>query len=389
LSVERLKVLYLTSRLPYPLDKGDKLRAYYQIKTLSQNHDIILVAVYDEWPSKKDLEHIRDINAETHIVHIPTIDRLSSLLGAWVNHTPYQTAWFYSRKVHDEIDQIVATQKPDAIICQLARMAHYVSGYTGVKILDYMDAFGVGMERRAAISSWPMSMIYRSESRRMKKYEKDIFQKFDHATIISGQDRDCLDFEAAKHIHILPNGIDPYFFEAVSTEKQYDIAFVGNMNYLPNVEAVEVLVHQVLPLCKSKPKVVIAGTSPHSRVCNLASDHVVVTGWIDDIRIAYTSARICCAPIWSGTGQQNKILEAMALGVPCITTSTVNKAIGATDGQELLIADTVAEFAERIDRLLAAPNQQATMGVQSRSWVRDRYDWQEFGNQLAALIRSK
>ena len=384
-----LKILFLTSRFPYPLEKGDKLRAYYQIREISKDHDVYLISIVDDDPSKSDLEKIRPLVKELHIIRIASLERIISLIKAFSTGIPYQIAWFYSAKIHQIIQDLTANIQPDHIFCQLTRMAEYCKDIPVTKTLDYMDSFGIGMKRRANVAKGFSKYIYNMEASRMIRYEATIADKFDHLTIISEQDKAQFSFPKASDIHILHNGIDPSFFEFETQSKEVDIVFVGNMGYLPNIEAAEFLVNNILPKCGQSVTILLAGTSPAPRVKALQSDKVSITGWIEDIRVAYGQANIFVAPLWSGTGQQNKILEAMAMGIPCITTTVVNNAIGAKDGEEILLADDEAQFAEKIDLLLNNDHLRSQISQNAKIFVKQNFDWKQNGLILSSIFTNK
>jgi glycosyltransferase involved in cell wall biosynthesis len=153
------------------------------------------------------------------------------------------------------------------------------------------------------------------------------------------------------------------------------------MGYLPNVAAAEFLVNEVLP--GTSCTAVIAGARPDTRVLSLASDLVTVTGWVDDIRESYADVCIFVAPLFNGTGQQNKILEAMAMGIPVVTTRAVNEAIGAEDGVEIVLAESADDFRKAIQDLLTDDDLIKRISASARSMVINKYSWQQ---QTAPLI---
>ena len=385
-----MKILVLTSRFPYPLEKGDKLRVFYQIEELSRHHEVHVISISDDHPDKSSLEEVRNITAGLYLVRITPVQRYMSLVRSMFSGLPLQVAWFYSPGAAGIIQKICTDLQPDHVYCQLARMAEYARRLPVKKSLDYMDSFGIGMERRATVARGLSSLLYRIEARRMLRYEAAIAGDFDHLTIISAQDKSQLSFPGAEKIRIVPNGIGETFFGySRQTEKSHDIVFVGNMSYLPNIEAAEFLIHKVLPLCRADVNVRISGANPASRVKSLKSARVDITGWMDDIREAYASGRVFVAPMWSGTGQQNKILEAMAMGLPCVTTEPVNNAIGARQGTEILIASEPEEFAAHINSLLENRGLYESMREHSVRFAKQNFNWEQNGKLLSDIFAGK
>src|SRR5690606_30283802 len=177
-----------------------------------------------------------------------------------------------------------------------------------------------------------------------------MFDLFDHQAIISAQDRDLLYHPLRDQVAVVPNGVDTAYFSPQDTPKAHDLLFTGNMNYPPNIDSVLFLVHQVLPLVHAhRPgtTLLIAGVDPDQRVRDLATRNpaVTVSGWVKDIRSSYASARIFVAPMQIGTGLQNKLLEAMAMGMPCVTSDLANNAVGARPGEAILIGHEPEEYA--------------------------------------------
>ena len=160
------------------------------------------------------------------------------------------------------------------------------------------------------------------------------------------------------------------------------------MGYPPNVDAAEYLIKTLKPTLEADYSFVIAGARPDKRVKLLAGKNVTITGWIDDVRNAYASCKIFVAPLWSGTGQQNKILEAMAMGIPCVTSSAVNNAIGAEINKEILVANTPEEFKTCIDQLMNDEKFYMDMRENALMFVRRNSSWEQSIEVLTSLFEN-
>lgn len=382
-----MKLLVLCPRFPYPLEKGDKLRMFHQLRYLSLSHEVFLVALTDEEIDEDHLEKVKEVVAKVEVFTFKKHRRGLSLLKCAISKIPFQVAFYYSASIHKKIRKIAEEFQPDHVYCQLTRMSEYAKDLPFPKTLDYMDAFGIGMVRRANVVSGPMSIIYKLEANRMKRYETKIYSYFDHHTVISEQDKKQIKTPAKNEIVVVRNGIDLDFFKPLKKDKIYDIGFVGNMGYPPNVDAAEYLIFTLKPVLDKNLSYLIAGARPDKRVKLLAGKNVAITGWIDDIRNAYSSCKIFVAPLWSGTGQQNKILEAMAMGIPCITSSDVNNAIGAIHEKEIMVADTVEEYQECVARLLNDAQIYMELKENALMFVRQNYNWQQSVETLANLFK--
>lgn len=383
-----MKIVILCARFPYPLEKGDKLRMYYQIKYLSRNHDIHLISINESYPSDSELNEIKKY---TKSIAVHTLDKNKSRRNAsfgLLKGLPLQVGYFYDRKIATAIKEEIGSIKPDVIYCQLVRMAQYCKSLPYPKVLDYMDAFATSMQKRQDIVSFPLNMVYWMEAKLIKRYELAIYAFFDAHTIITAQDKESINLP--NPIYVLPNGIETEYFKPGANVKQdYDIVFIGNMSYLPNIEAAEYLVNQLLPaLKKVNPsiKMLIAGADPHARVKKLQSNNVEITGWVEDIREAYLAAKVFVAPLFSGTGQQNKILEAMSIGIPVITTSQVNQGILASHDEHLLIADDILAYVANYKMLINDEAKYHNIKSKARQFVESQYSWLSASDKLESIL---
>jgi glycosyltransferase involved in cell wall biosynthesis len=216
---------------------------------------------------------------------------------------------------------------------------------------------------------------------------------FDHHAIISAQDRDLLYHPQRDQVVVIPNGVDTAYFSPREAEKKYDLLFTGNMNYPPNIDSVLFLVQHVLPLVrKERPStsLLISGVDPTPRVRELARQDplITVSGWVKDIRDAYASAVVFAAPMQIGTGLQNKLLEAMAMHMPCVTSALANNAVGAQHGHSILIGRDPQEYATHILRLLNDDAERERIATNGFHFVRQTFDWDRNADALDALISS-
>ena len=383
-----MKLLVLCPRFPYPLEKGDKLRIYHQLRILGRSHEVFLVALTDEAIDPEHRKKVEDIVSHLKIFTLKKSTRMFSLFKSVFTGVPFSVAAYYSSDIHKKITRLAEDFQPDHVYCQLTRMSEYAKDLPFPKTLDYMDAFGVGMERRAQVVSGPMSFIFKQEARRMRAYERSIYSYFGHHTVISDQDKSQIKTDDLKgEITVVRNGIDLEFFSPRSTEKQYEIGFVGNMGYPPNVDAAEYLIKKLKPILNEQYTYIIAGARPDKRVKLLEGKSVTITGWIDDVRDAYAACKVFVAPLWSGTGQQNKILEAMAMGIPCVTSSAVNNAIGAEINKEIMVADSPEEFKSCIEQLMNDEAFYMDMRKNALMFVQRNSSWEQSIEVLTGLFK--
>jgi polysaccharide biosynthesis protein PslH len=390
-----VKLLVLTSRFPYPLEKGDKLRIFHQLRELSQHHEIILCALSEEAIQDADYQQVKPFCSQIHIFHLSKFTIFLNLLAGILRGLPFSVSYFFNRKIQGRILEIAEKEKPNHVYCQLIRTSEYFKRTAIPKTLDYMDAFSVGMRRRSHDDAWFLRPFYGLESKLLNHYETNIFPYYDHLTIISQQDKLLMVGSNDIDVKVVPNGIDNQYFTPNYEQKTsplYDIVFVGNLGYYPNIQAAKYLVNQILPLLKKEYpniKILLAGARPSQDVELLSNENVDIKRDLVDIRVAYSAAKIFVAPIFHGSGQQNKILEAMAMGLPCITTTLVNNAILAKPNDEILTADTEGAFVDQIKNLLQDIDYQLIIKANGRQFVKTHYSWHTATQALNDLIENK
>jgi sugar transferase (PEP-CTERM/EpsH1 system associated) len=387
-----MKLLVVLSRMPYPLEKGDKLRAYHLVKRLAKRHEVYLFCLSDQAVREQDVEHLRGCCHHFQVVRLRRWQIVQRMATAIFTRRPFQVSYFHHGHAQRAIDDVIHSFRPDHVLCQLVRTTEYVRHrYTLPKTLDYMDTLSKGMERRAETAPAYLRPFLRTETRRLVLYENLMLDLFDHQAIISAQDRDLLYHPGRDQVAVIPNGVDTEFFSPLEASKQYDLLFTGNMNYPPNIDSVLFLVHRVLPLVQAKrpgTNLLIAGADPDARVRELAkgNNRVTVSGWVKDIRESYASARIFVAPMQIGTGLQNKLLEAMAMRMPCITSGLANNAVGAVPGESILIGHHPQDYADHIVRLLEHPAEQELLAANGHRFVRQAFDWDRAAERMDKLM---
>ena len=356
------------------------MRAFNQIKQLAKHNEIILCALNDN-AKVSEQDAFRALQPFCQSINFIKISKPQILLGlsrAFVKGLPMQCGYFYNRKATKKVNALIAKHKPDMLFGQLLRVAEYIRYKDIPKAIDYQDIFSYGMKRRADIASFVTRPIYNMEYRRLCRYEAAIFEDFDVRTIISEPDRELFPHERRNEILVIPNGVDHDYFKPQEREKQYDLVFTGNMSYPPNVNAVEYLANEILPIVwKSRPETTlyIAGATPDPKVKKAASDKIIVSGWLDDIRDAYAQSRIFIAPMRIGTGLQNKLLEAMSMRLPAITSPLANASLGAKPDEEILIGSNAEEMANNIITLLTNTQKAEQIAQAGFDFTNRVYDW--------------
>lgn len=389
-----MRLLVILSRVPWPLEKGDKLRAYHLVERLARRHEVHLFCLSDGPVDPRHVAHLRTICQHIEVVRIERWRIALKLLAALFTRLPFQVAYFHHRKAQRRIDAVIRDFRPDQVLCQLVRTTEYVRHRLDMpKTLDYMDTLSKGMERRTETAPYYLRPVLRMETRRLIHYENLMFDLFDQRVIISAQDRDYIYHPDRDRMAVVPNGVDTEYFHPREGEVRHDLLFTGNMNYPPNIDSVLYLAQRVLPLVRRhRPDttLLVSGVDPAPAVRELAERDpgIAVTGWVKDIRSAYASARIFVAPMQIGTGLQNKLLEAMAMGMACITSELANNAVGAPSGEAVLIGQDPEDYARHILELLGNGEERDRIARNGLAFVRSHFSWERSTEAIDTLIRA-
>ena len=385
-----MRLFVLLSRFPYPLEKGDKLRAFHQLRILSKHHEVFLCALHENDLEQHWIEEVEQYCSELQTIRISRFNQIVNLGFSLLGNEPFQVAYFYQKAAQKEVLACIEKWKPDAIYCQLLRTAKYVESLNDFpKIIDFQDAFSKGIERRLETDSWYWKPILNSELKRLNHYEEKVFKTFDHCTIISEQDRNQLPFTQRNEVTIVRNGVELDDFSPSSESKSVDVLFAGNMGYPPNVEGAVFLANEVMSLVRKQvpeAKLMLAGARPDQKVKELAGGYTEVTGWVDDMRDCYAKAKVFVAPMMIGTGLQNKLLEAMAMRIPCVTSTLANNALHAKENEEILIAETAEEYANHILELLDNSSKSEQIATAGHNLVTEHFSWEGTTKPLLNIL---
>lgn len=381
-------IVIILSRFPYPLEKGDKLRAYYQIKELSAVYSIHLFSITDKSVSIEQFQAVKKYCASLEIIKINLWTKVWNMFLCLFNKNPFQTGYFLNQRGKRKFLRKLNDIQPVLIYNQLIRTTEYSKNYHDCpKVLDYMDALSKGIERRIETEPIYKKWLFQSEANRLKRYERTIFEYFERKTIISKQDRQLIMHPKRNEIEIIANGISDEFLETIDIAIKYDIVFVGNLSYAPNIEAVHFILEKILPL-NSNWTCLIAGANPGSNIKRLIDNqpNTSLMASVKDIRDAYRSGRVFVAPMFIGTGMQNKLLEAMALGVPCVTTPLANNAINAQERKEVIVAAKAEDFAMAINELLNDRDLYQHVASNARELIKNNFSWKSQVSHLESVF---
>jgi len=382
-------LLYLCHRIPYPPNKGDKIRSFHLLKHLAKQHCVFLGAFVDEQADWEYTSRLDEWCEETCFLRLnPRLAKLRSLKGFLTNQALTLPYYFDANMVR-WIASIVSRENVDTVLVYSSAMAQYVLGPefgSAKRIIDLVDVDSDKWRQYSGKKPWPMSWVYRREADKLFEFERMAAARLDHSFFVSSKEADLfkqLAPETALKVGFFNNGVDTELFSpnlefpSPYPSDSQAIAFTGAMDYWPNEDAVVWFADEVFPAIRQKwPKALfyIVGSNPTECVMSLGGrDGIVVTGQVADIRPYIKHAATIVAPMRIARGIQNKVLEGMAMARPVVVTSMGLEGIAAKDESEVWIADDAAGFVNRIDSILGESDD--SMGIAARERVCKDFTW--------------
>lgn len=386
-------LLFISHRIPYPPNKGDKIRSYHILKHLSRDHDVYLASHIDD-PRDIGLQHhLKPYVKEMCFGRInPRTRKLASALQL-LRGRPMTTRYFYSGRVQDYIDKVTSRIDFPNVFCSSSPSAEYLfrSGNSrrifrnASTIMDLIDVDSDKWRQYFLAGNFPFRHLFRKESENLLVFERRIAETFRHVILTSAREKALFQEYApqADSVSVLSNGVNFDYFKPRNDLDRNGgppvIVFTGVMNYYPNEEGVIWFSRQVFPILKKKApriRLDIVGADPSAAVGRLARiDGVRVTGFVQDVRIYIASADVCIAPLRIARGIQNKVLEAMAMARPVVATPQAMQGIEADEEEGVFTAETAEKFVEQVSGLVKDREVARNAGLAARRCVTARYSW--------------
>ena len=393
------ELLYLVHRIPYPPNKGDKIRSYHILKHLSHNHRIHLGTFIDDEKDWEYVEKLKGICGETCFVKLdPQASRVRSLSGIFSNQ-PLTLAYYRNAGLQKWVNNLLDTRHINNILVFSSAMAQYVNESCSTHcVIDFVDVDSDKWKQYSKTKPWPLNWLYRRESRLLLDYERKIAKAFDASTFVSETESDFfkqLAPETAAKVTYFNNGVDAEYFSPENVNAnpyQSDtdtLVFTGAMDYWANIDAVEWFAHNILTLIRTQlPSVefYIVGSRPTARVTALSAlPGITVTGSVEDIRPYIAHASLVVVPLRIARGIQNKVLEAMAMEKTVIASPQAAEGIRALHSQELFVEDKKQNFADRIiTQIKNGPDMK--IGSAARARILKDYSWKRILHQVDTLL---
>lgn len=384
-----MRILFLTARFPWPLLRGDQLRAYHQLCLLAPRHRLTLVCFRDAPVPPAGLAAVSAFCERIVTVPLGRPAMATALARGALSSLPFQVSLYRQPRMRRTVREVVAGGTFNLAHAQLARMAPYVEDLPLARFVDLVDALSLGMRRRSRQHRGPLRWLTSLEADRLLRYERRICAAVEGASVVSSVDREAIGGTA--RLGVVPNGVDlgQLPFEGIGRDPA-TVVLTGNMGYFSNVKAACWYAERVHPLVRQsvpEARFLVIGARPAARVRRLAraDPSVSVLGFVDDLRPHLRTATVAVAPMQAGAGQQLKVLEAMASGTPVVATPVAAEALEANGGKALLVEETPEAFAEAVVALLRAPDRADRLAVQARRFVESHHTWERSAAHLEDL----
>lgn len=388
-------LLYLVHRLPFPPNKGDKVRSYHLLKHLTANHRVFLGTFVDDPDDEQHIETLRAMCPDLYVARLhPRWAKLRSMT-ALLSNEALGLHYYRNAGLQEWVNRVMAEHAIDTAVIFSSVMAQYVEHSDAPNtpmLVDFVDVDSHKWTQYAPNHSWPLSWLYRREGQRLLAYERSISAKAKHSFFVTANEVALFHSmapESTASVDAMGNGVDADFFspaedraspfaDAASPRKEIALVFTGAMDYWPNIDAVIWFTGDILPkLLVEHPSIrfYIVGRSPTEEVLALANNKVVVTGTVPDVRPYLQHATLVVAPLRVARGLQNKILEAMAMARPVIAARSCVEALDVRAGAEIFSAESADDFVTQIIALLRTPERLASVGTAGRCRVLKTYSW--------------
>ncbi len=392
-----MNLVFLCHRVPYPPNKGERIRAFHQIRWLAERHDVHVLALADNAQEGAGAAELGKFCSSVEVFPSGGLaPRVRAALAA-VSGRPLTPAFFYSSALARRARQIVLTARPSAVVACSSSTAQYAPMFQGVpSLLDLIDVDSAKWSLYAEDARFPRSAVYRLEANRLQEYEKEQVARFDRVAVTTGRELEKLAaFSPTDNAFVLRQGID---VDAFSADQRAEapvptLVFTGQMDYLPNVAAVTHFGHRVFPrLRRRRPTLEfhIVGRRPSPAVQALTTiAGITVTGEVPEVAPYLDRAWVFVAPLRVSLGVPTKILEAMAARVPTVASEVAVRGLadgGIQHGRDLLVAHDDGDLIDEIERLLSQQHLRERIGACGRRFVCRSYSWDHTARRLEEAL---
>ena len=387
-----MNILFLSRWYPYPTNNGSKLRVFHLLRALAVQHTVFLLSFREaEEVVATDAPEIRALCQEIHTVPWPKYNPSSGTsIAGLLNPKPRSVLDSHSPEMANKIQELVAKNQFDVIIASQIGSAGYGRYFQNVPALFEEIEMGIYHEQLAQADSLKSRLRYRLTLAKQKNYLRDVLQYFDTCTVVSEPEQVLVKTAVPgfKNVELIPNCMNLADYEKVHVAKRPNsLIFTGSFTYHVNHEAMVWYLKEVNSLVQAQvPDVQLSITGDHANLPLPPANNVTLTGFVDDIRSWIASSCISLAPIFMGGGTRLKILEAMALRTPVVSTSKGAEGLDVEHGTHLLLADTPQEFAQAVVRLLREPALYRHIAENGFQLIAQKYDWPSVTPHFLTLV---
>ncbi len=383
-----MQILLLTQIVPYPPDSGPKVKTYHVLRFLAERGHCVTLATFAREHERAHLDALRPYCAAIHAV--PLRRSRAADAQAYARSLLTRTPFLVTRDAKREMQALVArltrAQHFDVVHADQLTMGQFALHAHGAqRVLDAHNAVWAIVERAAQTAQPPLKPLLRLEAQQLKRYEGKLCNQMDAVLAVSDVDRQMLVAAGARteHIHVIPIAVDSHALQPVSHDAtSTNVITLGTLFYPPNADGVRWFLRDVFPLILENHLAVtltIVGPKPPNDLRQLAARHspqVTLTGYVPDLTPYLERAALMVVPVRAASGMRVRILEALARGVPVVTTTMGVEGIDAVHGEHLLVADEPQAFARAVAQLLADPSLRQQLAYNGRRLIERRYDWQ-------------
>lgn len=395
----RQKILFLTTEIPYPLDSGGKIRTYNMLKSISESYDIDLICFSENSCTDNQEEELKLICKSVSIIKKIYTNSKSSgkmfinIVKAILKNAPFVVEKFNDSKYKKKVNELINLNEYKRIIIDHLQVANYLKCLNDNKVIlsEHNCEYLILKRRYEKEKNIIKKLFIGTEYIKTRKYEKKICSKVEKVIFLSEEDRRLIIDENYRGTN---TSIVPISVETTYVKKNYNkmvnkLLFIGTMSWYPNEQGIlwfiENVWHSLLNM-NNDLKLYIVGSNPSEEIKKFESNNLIVTGYVDSIDEYIEKCDICIIPLFIGGGMRVKILESMAKGIPCISTSIGAEGIDTSVGEDILIADTKEEFVKEIMRLIDERSLYQKIVNNSTNLIKNNYSTEVIGGKILSLL---
>lgn len=378
-----MRILFVSQRVPYPPDRGDRITTYHEIRILARRHEVHVASLSDSEEEAAGVEELRKICKGVDVAILPPWRSKAQAALMAASPLPATLPYYFSPALAAKVAYRVATAGIDLIHAFSSSTAQYVDAFAHLpRVMQFADLDSIKWRQMAKMGKPPMAWVHAAEAVRLLWYERSIAHRYDRCLVVTEEERqEMIGWIPHVRSAVAENGVDIEYFAPRPGEAEEDhLVFVGVMDYFPNEEGMEFFCTEVLPLIQARRpgcRITIVGSRPTEKVLALGErPGVTVTGRVEDVRDFMAKASVAVVPLRLARGVQNKVLEAMAMGMPVVASEAAFRGVRARAGEHALVADEPGQMADHVVSLLEDAARRRAIGDGAREIMVEEYSWE-------------